>query len=472
VTSKLPLPPKLEVAGLTIHAGSRCLLGPVSFAIPMGGTLVIMGETGAGKSLLAQAVLGALPRGLTAEGEIALDGNRIDGLTPAERAQSWGREITLLPQEPWRALDPLMVAGSQVTETYRFVAGFEQEAARQAARRDFDDLGLTGAQGKRPGQLSGGMAQRAAFAAARAGGAPLLLADEPTKGLDKQREQAIVDLLKAVPIDGGALLAITHEVAVARDLGGTILILKDGSIVEQGETADVLAGPRSDYGKALLAADPANWTRPANAANGEEVLRAEDLTLIRGGHHLLEGFELSLAGSERIAITGPSGAGKTTLLDTLAGLLPPAQGKVTRGHGVAPTGIQKIYQDPPAAFPPRITLGRNFQDVADLHSVDWQAIMRLLAKLRVDQDLLERRPDQVSGGELQRIAIARALAVAPSILLADEPTSRLDPITQADTMELLAETTTETGTAVVLVTHDKAMAVNWVGRQIDVGAHS
>ncbi|MGI9435293.1 MAG: ABC transporter ATP-binding protein [Geminicoccaceae bacterium] len=460
---------KLDVAGLTVHAGLKRLLGPVSFAIPAGGTLVIMGETGAGKSLLAQAILGALPRGLTAEGEFALDGRRIDGLSPQERARLWGREIALLPQEPWRALDPLMAAGSQVTEAYRFVAGFEQEAARQATGRDFDDLGLSDAQRKRPGQLSGGMAQRVAFAAARAGGAALLLADEPTKGLDRPRAQAIVDLLKAVPTATGALLAITHEVTVARDFGGTILILKDGSIVEQGETADVLADPRSDYGKALLAADPANWTRPATAANDDEVLCAEDLTLIRGGHRLFQGFELSLAGGERIVITGPSGAGKTTLLDTLAGLLLPAQGKVTRGHGVAPTGIQKIYQDPPAAFPPRITLGRNLQDVADLHGIDWQTIMRLLARLRVDQDLMERRPDQVSGGELQRIAIARALAVAPSILLADEPTSRLDPITQADTMELLAETTAEARTAVVLVTHDKAMAVNWAGRQIDVG---
>ena len=460
---------RLEVSDLTVQAGTKRLLGPVSFVIPEGETLVIMGETGAGKSLLAQAILGALPEGLHADGAVALDGRRVDSLSPTERAELWGREVTLLPQEPWRALDPLMAAGAQVTETYRFVAGLEQEASKHAAGRDFDSLGLAGARRKRPGQLSGGMAQRAAFAAARAGGATLLLADEPTKGLDKPRAQAIVDLLKAVPVNGGALLAITHEAAVARDLGGAILILKDGKAVEQGETADVLANPRSDYAKALLAADPANWTRPVTTTSNEEVLCAEDLTLVRGGHRLLEGFELSLAAGERIAITGPSGAGKTTLLDTLAGLLPPDSGHVTRGHAVASTGIQKIYQDPPTAFPPRITLGRNLQDVAELHGIDWQVIMRLLAKLRVDQDLLERRPDQVSGGELQRIAIARALAVVPSILLADEPTSRLDPITQADTMALLVETTTETGTAVVLVTHDSAMAANWAERQMDVG---
>ena len=460
---------KIEVSDLTVQAGTKRLLGPVNFAIPVSGTLVIMGETGAGKSLLAQAILGALPEGLHADGEIALDGRRVDSLSQAERAKLWGREIALLPQEPWRALDPLMAAGAQVAETYRFVADLEHDAARQAARRDFDGLGLSGAHAKQPGQLSGGMAQRAAFAAARAGGADLLLADEPTKGLDRPRAQAIVDVLKAVPTNGGALLAITHEVAVARSLGGCLLMLKEGAVVEQGETVEVLANPRSEYGKALIAADPANWARPATSANDVEVLRAEDLTLKRGGHRLLEGFKLSLRAGERIAITGPSGAGKTTLLDTLAGLLPPAGGHVTRGRDVAPTGIQKIYQDPPAAFPPRITLGRNLQDVAELHSIDWQVIMRLLAKLRVDEDLLERRPDQVSGGELQRIAIARALAVAPSILLADEPTSRLDPITQADTMELLAETTTDAGTAVVLVTHDDAMAANWAERQMTVG---
>lgn len=139
---------------------------------------------------------------------------------------------------------------------------------------------------------------------------------------------------------------------------------------------------------------------------------------------------------------------------------------------MAPTGIQKIYQDPPAAFSPHIKLGRNLQDVADLHGIDRHVIMRFLAKLRVDQSLLERRPDQVSGGELQRIGIARALAIGPSILLADEPTSRLDPITQADTMELLAETATEAGTAVVLVTHAKAIVANWAGRQMDVGGYS
>lgn len=463
---------KLEVSKLTVQAGSKHLLGPVSFAIPVGGTLVIMGETGAGKSLLAQAILGALPHGLSASGKIVLDGRQIDHLSTEEHEKLWGHEITLLPQEPWRALDPTMQCGAQVVETYRFVAGLEQKAARQAAMRDFDHLGLTGTQRKRPEQLSGGMAQRAAFAAARAGGAALLLADEPTKGLDRLRAKAIVDLLKAVPVNGGALLAITHEVAVAEDLGGTILILKDGAIVEQGETADVLADPRSAYGKALLAADPANWKHPTTIANDNEVLRAEDLTLMRGGHRLLVDFKLSLARGERIAITGPSGAGKTTLLDTLAGLLRPARGRVTRGRGMAPTGIQKIYQDPPAAFPPRITLGRNLQDVADLHGINWQVIMRLLAKLRVDQNLLQRLPGQVSGGELQRIAIARALAVAPSILLADEPTSRLDPITQADTMGLLAETTSEAKTAVVLVTHDAAMAANWADRQLDVGISS
>ena len=461
--------PKLEINGLTVQAGSSRLLGPLSFEIPIGGTLVIMGETGAGKSLLAQAVLGALPRGLSAGGEIALNGKRINGLSSAKRNHLWGREITLLPQEPWRALDPLMRSGPQVAETYRFVAGLERNAANLAANCDFDGLELSAAQGRRPGQLSGGMAQRVAFAAARAGGATLLLADEPTKGLDESRAKAIVNLLKAVPGNGGALLAITHEIAVARDLGGNILILKDGAVVERGETASVLTDPRSTYGKALLAADPSSWNPHVAQRKGEEVLRAEDLTLVRSGHRLFANFSMSLAGGERIAITGPSGAGKTTLLDTLAGLLPPARGQVTRGRHVGQTDIQKIYQDPPAAFPPRVTLDRNLRDVADLHAIDWTTVVRLLARLRVDQELLNRRPDSVSGGELQRIAIARALAVDPMILLADEPTSRLDPITQADTMALLAEMTTEARTAVVLVTHDTALAANWAGRQLAVG---
>ena len=206
-----------------------------------------MGETGAGKSLIAQAILGTLPKALRAEGEIFLNSRRVDTLARRERATLWGREITSLPQEPWNALDPLMAAWQQVAETYRFVTRLSAHSARSATSEQLISLGLNGKERRLPSQLSGGMAQRVAFAAATAARAPIVLADEPTKGLDLNRQARIVEMLEKVPNEGGTLIAITHDVSVAKALGGDLIVLRHGQLVEKGPTGDILANPQDEY---------------------------------------------------------------------------------------------------------------------------------------------------------------------------------------------------------------------------------
>ncbi|WP_333835210.1 ATP-binding cassette domain-containing protein, partial [Rubrimonas sp.] len=178
----------LRVDDLSVSIGARRLVHPIGFTVEPGRPLVILGETGAGKSLIAQAVMGSLPRGLKAFGGVWLDGVRIDALPRRGREALWGRRVAILPQEPWRALDPLMRSLSQVAEAHALVAGAGWGNAPGLARADLAGLGLgEQAAAARPGQLSGGMAQRVAFAAATAAGARVLLADEPTKGLDDAR---------------------------------------------------------------------------------------------------------------------------------------------------------------------------------------------------------------------------------------------------------------------------------------------
>lgn len=458
-------PEALRIEDLRVAAADgAALLRGVSLAVAPGVPLTILGETGSGKTLLAEAAMGTLAPELRASGRVVVEGVASDAGDPAARRALWGRRIALLPQEPWSALDPTMRALPQVAETHRLVRGLGAAAARARAAADLAAFGLDGAGRRFPHQLSGGMAQRVAVAAARAGGAPLLLADEPTKGLDAGLRDAVVAALRAALDAGGALLCITHDVAVARALGGEIAVMLDGEVVEHGPAARVLRAPAHAYTRRLLAAEPAAWPDPPPAPPGDApAVAAEGLAVSRGGRVLFSGLDLALARGDWAAATGPSGCGKTSLGDVLLGLRPPAAGRVRRAPGVARTAFQKAYQDPVAAFAAHVPLRTALAEAARLHGVARPRVEALLARLRVAGALLDRRPDQVSGGELQRIALARALLPDPVFLFADEPTSRLDPVTQQETMALLREVSAERGLAVLLVTHDAAMAAKMAG---------
>ena len=460
----------LDVKDLVVMAGKTRLLGPLDVTVEPGEPLSILGETGAGKSLLAQAVMGTLPAGLSATGRITLGDTRLDELPTRQREALWGRHVAILPQEPWRALDPLMRSNEQVAESHAVVAGRAWDEARERAAIDLSGLGLPNASHDAyPGVLSGGMAQRVAFAAATAAGATTLLADEPTKGLDDARRDDVVRLLRDVAAKGGILLCITHDVAVARALGGRVMILRHGELVEAGPSETVLTAPQSAYGKALVEADPVNWPSNGPMAGQSPVLVADDLAIARGGRTLVSGIDLTLGTGGRLAIAGPSGLGKSTLLDTLAGLIPPAAGRVERrGDARKPLALQKLYQDPPSAFAPRVSLKSGFDDLLRRHRIDAGRMTALIERLGLSPALLERKPTAVSGGELQRLALARVLLLNPSIILADEPTSRLDPVTQRSVMEVIGDIHREAEAAVILVTHNLTLAKHWAGTVVDL----
>lgn len=459
----------LEIEDLTVSAGSTTLVRGVALSVWPGRPVTILGETGSGKTLVVEAAMGTLAPELTATGHIVLEGRRSDAADRAARRTGWGRRIAMLPQEPWLSLDPTMRAAPQVTEGHHLVRGLGPGAARQRSGEDLAALGLTGAGGRYPHQLSGGMAQRIAFAAARAGGAPLTLADEPTKGLDAAMRDTVVALLRQALTTGGSLLCITHDIAVPRALGGEVIVMLGGEIVERGPAEQVLTAPAHDYTRRLLAAEPTAWPDAPFPSAGETMIEVVTLAAERGGRRLFGDLNLSVGVGEWVAVTGPSGCGKTTLGNILLGLAEPVAGAVRRRPGMARVRYQKLYQDPVATFAPRRTLREALGEAARLHRAPWRQVTDTLARLRVAETLLDRQPDQVSGGELQRIAIARALLPDPVFLFADEPTSRLDPITQRETMDVLREVSAERGAAVLLVTHDRAMAHKVASRQVALG---
>ena len=448
----------LQVNELAI-SGDGVTIAPISFTLEAGQRLTLLGETGSGKSLIAQAIMGTLPAGLSAQGALEIAGKRFAAAEPATRHALWGRTLALLPQEPWHALDPTMPAQAQVAETHRFVAGKTTPAANEAASVELSRLGLAQALNKLPGELSGGMAQRVAFAAASAAGAPIVIADEPTKGLDAPRRDEVVELLAHTPNQGGALLTITHDIEVARRLGGDVIILRQGQVVERGPADVLLDQPQTAYAQRLLGAEPSRWPDPPSFTGSAQapVISADALRMARGGRELFRDLSVSVRPGEIVGVVGPSGCGKSTLGDILLGVTRPISGRVDVSREMPRLGRQKLYQDPPAAFSPHWSLTQLLEDLQRRHRFEQRAIAPLMQRLGLNEQLLSRRPGEISGGELQRFAILRVLLLKPRFLFADEPTSRLDPVTQQQTLGLLVELAREQACAVMLVSHDPAL---------------
>jgi peptide/nickel transport system ATP-binding protein len=232
--------------------------------------------------------------------------------------------------------------------------------------------------------------------------------------------------------------------------------------------------PQHAYTRRLLAADPGSWpARPAaNGSTAPILLNAQRLSKRYGNRLLFEKLDLALHPGERVAITGPSGSGKTTLGNILMGLVAADSGTLLRSARLGPLDFQKLYQDPGAAFAPGVTLRRSLLDLLRLHRIPWPQVSSMMDQLRLAGELLDRRPQQVSGGELQRFALLRVLLLKPALIFADEPTSRLDPITQSETFDLLIATLGKHDSALLLVTHNEDLARNVADRQLRISSVS
>lgn len=459
----------LAVHDLSVHAADGPIVSNVSLSLGKGWPLTLLGESGSGKSLVAQAIMGNLPEGLRATGRVIFKGLDLLAESSAERRQRWGRSIGLLPQEPWLALDPTMRVGLQVAEVHRYVKDKTAIDSVAATRQNLAEVSLVSAEALYPFQISGGMGQRATIAMAHAADTELLIADEPTKGLDAALRDSVTARLKREVEAGRLLLTITHDVAVARAFGGTIGVMLDGKLIEYGPAESLLAAPEHAYTQALLAAEPSQWKRRTRPAPGKTVVAGQGLEKRYGERVLFSGFDIEIAAGEIVSIVGPSGCGKTTVGNILLGLTKSDAGSVVRDGELSSLRFQKLYQDPPAAFAPHQTIRKGLTDLARLHGKHWNEIDVLCRRLRLQGFLLDRLPGQVSGGELQRFALMRALLLEPAFLFADEATSRLDPVSQKEVVTFLQEIVEETGLAVLLVTHDRDLAEKVSTRVIGLG---
>lgn len=475
MTKQLAPPDRgLTVERAVVRHGSATLADVFDLRLDAGRPLTIVGESGSGKSVLAHALMGTLPAELTAAGAMTIGEDRFDLADGTGRRHLWGRHLALLPQEPALALDPTMRVRGQVAEGAPGWRPRDPVALRVADER-LAGLGLAGAGTAYPHTLSGGMAQRVAYAAATIGGARILIVDEPSKGLDPDSLDRLADLLTAHVADGGVLLTITHDLRLARRLGGDVLVMREAAVVESGPVAQVLTEPEHAYTQRLLAAEPAHWTFPwmrsaaPERVTAEPIVTASGISKAYGAASVFEDVSLEIRPGARWAVTGPSGVGKTTLGNALLRLTSVDRGSVTHEPSVGGGRLQKLYQDPALSFPPRVPLEVALRDVLRRHGLPAKRLQDLIEEVGLPFEILRRRPGQVSGGELQRIAIVRAMLLQPALIFGDEPTSRLDLATQATTMDTLMSEVTESGCALLLVTHDPELAAATTEHELRLG---
>ena len=499
----------LRIDHLSAGYGGSAVIENINLRLHAGEVLGIVGESGSGKSTLLKAI--AQIRGLSTEihaGTVSFDTKNLAILSEGERRRLRGEEIAMVFQYAGASLNPARRIGTQLVETMRAHTSLSREEIDTRAAEVFGGMGFSDVSrilAAYPFELSGGMAQRAAIALAVILRPQLLLADEPTSALDATIQLQVLDELHVLKERmGTAILLITHNIGVVRHIADRVAVMCKGRIVEQGTVDEVLGNPQHPYTRELLTAVPqlhaaahihcdrhdhtekntAPIASPVRAGEADRVsggrgalqdlLRFENVSMhfddAAGRTQAVDRISFSLARRELLGIVGESGSGKSTVAKILTGLHTPTGGNIllagkdiTRAGGkerrTLYTRIQMVFQDAPGSFNPRRTIGAMIgETICRLCTPDEHDTKRRVAQLLTEVGLpaayADRYPHEMSGGECQRAAIARAMAVHPEILVCDEATSALDVSVQAKIIALLLHLQQEHGMSLLFISHD------------------
>jgi peptide/nickel transport system ATP-binding protein len=466
-----------EVRNLTVTVAGREIVADVSFALAAGEITALVGESGSGKTTTALALLGESPATAAITGQVEVAGAIVDAGHPPARGV-----VGYVPQHPSAALNPVRRIGPVLRELGRLYV--DRRVVRERMLQ-----ALTQAQvpdGERflrryPHQLSGGQQQRVVLAHELVGRPQILIADEPTTGQDAQIRRQLAAELRAVAAQGIAVLLLTHDLELVRMLADHVLVMSRGKVVEAGP--EVLAVPQHEYTRRLVEAQRI-VPSPATPASGVPVVSVRALVAGHRRVDTLHDVSLTIEAGDRLAVVGRSGSGKTTLARCIAGLHPYRQGELRLGSAVLSpllrrrtreelARIQYVHQDTRASFnefvPVLDQVARTAERLRGLSTADArrEALDRL-ERLGIREDVATRLPRSLSGGELQRSALVRAVIAGPDLLICDEITSGLDTVTQAELLDVLRDLQQSTDCALMVITHDLAVVAGITHRVVVV----
>jgi peptide/nickel transport system ATP-binding protein len=476
----------------TTTRGATDAVRHVSLEVAAGETVAIVGESGSGKSTLASSVNRLLPEnGRITSGTITIGDFDITAASEKAMTAIRGNRIGMVPQDPMTNLNPVMRIGAQIVEALEVHGRARGQAARDEAIRLLEQAGITDAEARfrqYPHEFSGGMRQRVLIAMALACRPEVLLADEPTSALDVTVQRLVLDQMGQLASEvGAAVLLITHDLGLAAERADRVVVMHRGEVVEAGPAAELVASPRHEYTRRLLAAAPGINSarlapaRPASAAAAEpemllEVTGAVKKYRIRGRTEPLmavDGVDLAVPRGQTVAIVGESGSGKSTTARLALRLEQPDGGAIRyRGTDVSRLrgkdllafrrSVQPVFQNPYASLDPRYTVEQVIAEPLRVHKIGdpasrSKAVAELLDKVALPVSFAERHPHELSGGQRQRVAIARALALNPELVVMDEAVSALDVLVQHQILELMLSLQRELGLSYLFISHDLAV---------------
>lgn len=506
--------PILEVKNLgirfTTRDGEVRAVEDLSFSVQPGEVLGIVGESGSGKTQAALGLMGLLADNGRMTGSVRLAGTELAGLDAAALGRIRGAQLAMVFQDPMTSLNPYLTVGAQmslVLRRHRPQAGAAAllECERLLAAVQIPDPGPRLAM--YPHELSGGMRQRVMIATALLCRPSVLIADEPTTALDVTVQAQILTLMGELRENfGTAILLITHDLGIAAGSCDRLLVMRQGRGVEEGRTHEVFKQPRTAYTRELLAAVPRldAVLPPRPKVTGKPLLTVENLSVyyrVGGGAlfarsrtlRAVESVGLELAPGETLGVVGESGSGKSTVARAVLRLVRPTGGRVCLlGRELAALGegelgasrrdMQLVFQDPLAALNPRRTIGQIVGEPLEVFEPHLTAqalaarVAAALVQVGLEPAFRNRYPHQFSGGQCQRVGIARALILKPKLLVCDEAVSALDVTVQAQIITLLLSLQQQLGLALIFIAHDLAVVrrithrvlVMYLGRVLEV----
>ncbi|WP_078412544.1 nickel ABC transporter ATP-binding protein NikE [Priestia abyssalis] len=459
---------------LQTDKGEKPLLADVSFSVPRGEIVAIIGESGSGKSMTAKAMLDLLPQGLAiSSGNIQFLHENVLSMSKRQKRYYRGTQVGFVFQDTYGTFDALKTIGQHFSELFSAHTKVSKREAKERAIRLLDRMQLPNPERvyeAYPYEISGGMRQRVQLALALVLEPLLLIADEPTTALDLRIQADVLQLIKDWSVQtGGSVLFITHDLGVVAEIADSVMVMKDGAIVESASVTKLFDQPVHEHTKQLLHhyQELTNMKEQMHSPHSEPIVTVEHISKAyvknkwfrKQSIHAVNDVSFHIQKGEIVGLIGESGSGKSTLSRLLLQLEACEHGKVI-WHGTAPfrRGVQWVHQDPLASFDPRWNVGEIIGEGLDYwkdkNENKPQLVKEVLRKVGLPETVLSHYPHELSGGMRQRAALARALLLKPELLILDEPFASLDMSSQARMLSLLQQINETEQTAILFISHD------------------